>query len=84
GLSAGRHIVILGGLDTTGTAGATKFATSEEGAALLQQAGKTTGNGQQAAPVIQAIVRCMLKDGNSIYGVRAIASHASEWHETNQ
>lgn len=84
GLSAGRHIVILAGLDTTGTAGATKFATSEEGAALLQQAGKTTGKGQQAAPVIQAIVRCMLKDGNSIYGVRAIASHASEWHETNQ
>lgn len=84
GLSAGRHIVILAGLDTTGTAGATKFATSEEGAALLQQAGKTTKSGKQTTPVIQAIVRCMLKDGNSIYGVRAIASHASEWHETNQ
>jgi hypothetical protein len=85
GLAPDRHIVILGGLDTTGTLGATQFATSSQGAALLLKAGDSV---QQAnhknEPMVQMIVRCVLKDGNSVYGVKALASHASEWTEKDQ
>ena len=85
GLTPGRHIVILGGLDTTGTAGATQYATSPEGASLiLKVGGSNQRSAQKSEPVVQTIVRCVLKDGNSIFGVKAVASHSNEWREEDQ
>jgi hypothetical protein len=82
GLTPERHIVILGGLDTTGTLGATQFATSAQGASLLLKAGSSVQRGNhKGEPIVQTIVRCTLKDGNSIFDVKAVASHSTEWSE---
>jgi hypothetical protein len=80
GLIPNRHIVILGGLDTTGTAGATQFATSAEGASILLKNGLNQRKGQETEPVEQIIVRCILKDGDSIFGVEPVAIHKAEWN----
>jgi len=82
GLTPDRHIVILAGLDTTGTAGATRYATSPEGASLiLKIGGSHKKSNQKIEPVVQIIVRCLLKDGDSTFEVKAVASHANEWRE---
>ncbi len=83
GLTPTRHIVILAGLDTTGTAGATQFATSAEGASLLLKNAPTRHEGQDNEPAVQTIIRCILKDGDSIFGVEPVATHKVEWKVKN-
>ena len=82
GLTPDRHIVILAGLDTTGTAGATRYATSHEGASLILKIGDShKKSNQKIEPVLQIVVRCLLKDGDSTFEVKPVASHANEWRE---
>ena len=79
GLSPGRHIAILAGLDTTGTWGATEFATSKTGADLILT--RSTSASYKGSPVLQIIVRCVLKGGSSVYSVSPMATHTVEWQE---
>jgi hypothetical protein len=83
GLTPNRHIVILAGLDTAGTAGATQFATSAEGASLLLKNTPAQHKGQDNEPDVQAILRCILKDGDSIFEVESVAIHTVEWKVKN-
>jgi hypothetical protein len=74
---SGRHIVTLGGLDTTGTEGATMFATSKNGVEQLQ---KTVGfflkTGQPAdIPHFQALVQTHLEKGSEVLGASLVAVH---------
>ena len=81
GLRPDRHIAILAGLDTTGTAGATQFATSPDGASLILKSVSADHNNRKLGPVIQLVVRCTLKNGNSIFSVTPVATHTVEWRE---
>jgi hypothetical protein len=74
---SGRHIAMLGGLDTTGTEGATMFATSKNGMEELQ---KTVGflfeGGQSVEiPPFQALVRTHLEKGSEVLGASLITVH---------
>lgn len=73
----GRYIAILGGLDTTGTEGATMFATSRPGVEQLSKAlaasGESSAKGE--TPVFQALVRVRLGKGYQVLGAELIAVH---------
>ena len=79
GIASGRHILILGGTDTTGTAGAASFLSSPVGAQsiLNQIAAHASGNNQH--PFFQAIVHCTIKNGDSVSSTKAVAVHTMPW-----
>lgn len=74
---AGRHIAVLGGLDTTGTEGVTLYATSRSGVdeldkllAIHQQRGQPV-----MIPQFQALVRVRLEKGYEVLGATLEAIH---------
>lgn len=77
GVVPGRHIAMLGGLDTTGTEGATLFATSKTGVDEMRKGlgvpliPGTTGE----IPQFQALVRVRLEKGYEVLGTSLIAVH---------
>ena len=85
----GRHIAMLGGLDTTGTEGATMFATSTTGAEELLKAAaltsdhKGTGEMQQ----FQVLVKVRLEKGYEVLGASLVGMHkiapANSSHSSN-
>jgi hypothetical protein len=74
---AGRHVAMLGGLDTTGTAGATTLATSRSGIEELQKAlGFDLGQAQtRPIPHFQALVRVRLEKGYQILDASLVTVH---------
>lgn len=77
GVAAGRHIAVLGGLDTTGTEGVTLYATSRSGVdelgrllAIHRQPGQPV-----VIPQFQALVRVRLEKGYEVLGASLEAIH---------
>ena len=79
---AGRHVAMLGGLDTTGTAGATTLATSRSGIEELQKAlGFDLGQAQtRPIPHFQALVRVRLEKGYQILDASLVTVHGINGH----
>ncbi|GGA62938.1 hypothetical protein GCM10011507_13180 [Edaphobacter acidisoli] len=77
GVITGRHIAVLGGLDTTGTEGATMFATSQSGVEELAKGLSVTKQKNQALiiPQFQALVRVRLEKGSEVLGASLEAIH---------
>jgi len=77
GVVAGRHIVDLGGLDTTGTEGAVLLATSKTGVQeLAQSLGPRNSPAQNGkVPVFQALLRVNLEKGYQVLDSRLLAVH---------
>jgi hypothetical protein len=77
GLVPGRYIVDLGGLDTTGCAGAAMFATSASGVDELKKALNAQGirgtNG--SPPLFQALLSIRLEKGDEVLGASLLAVH---------
>lgn len=77
GVAPGRYIADLGGLDTTGSAGAARFATSIEGVEALKKALDAEGirgvNG--GPPLFQALLSIRLEKGSEVLGTSLIAVH---------
>ena len=73
----GRHVAMLGGLDTTGTEGATMFATSETGAEeLLDAAALTQGRGRSTQmQQFQVLVKVRLEKGYEVLGASLVGVH---------
>jgi hypothetical protein len=77
GLAPGRHLAVLGGLDTTGTEGATMFALSESGANELMKAAALTTGKKTAMEMeqFQVLVKVRLERGNEVLGASLVAVH---------
>jgi hypothetical protein len=77
GVVPGRYIAILGGLDTTGTEGATVFATSRLGIEELTKALGSTGekDTKTEPPLFQALVRVQLAKGYQVLSADLTAVH---------
>ena len=77
GVVLGRHIAILGGLDTKGTEGATMFATSKAGIERISKAlaasGESGANGE--IPLFQALVRVRLEKGYQVLEADLMTVH---------
>jgi hypothetical protein len=71
GVNSSRHIITIGGLDTTGTLGATLFLTSEMGAKNLMSDSGTI----HQTPYFQSIVHVHLTHGNQVFKVEPVALH---------
>lgn len=76
GVTSGRSIAIVGGLDTKGTEGATMFLTSKQGVARLNKIleGFTGSSKNELAP-FQALVRVQLAKGYQVLGSDLISVH---------
>jgi hypothetical protein len=77
GVVPGRRIVMLGGLDTTGTEGAAMFVTSISGVEELQKAVPLVRGQAESteAPQFQALVRVGLEKGYEVLGASLVAVH---------
>jgi hypothetical protein len=77
GVAPGRHIAVLGGLDTTGTEGATTFALSEGGAEeLLKAAGLELGKKSPSEmQQFNVLVKVRLEKGYGVLGASMVAAH---------
>jgi len=77
GVVSGRHIAMVGGLDTTGTEGATMLATSKDGVEELQKAldSKPVQGLTMKIPPFQALVRIQLEKGYQVLGASLVAVH---------
>jgi hypothetical protein len=77
GVIPGRYIAVLGGLDTTGTEGATLFATSRSGIEDLTKALASSGvsGAKGEMPLFQALIRVRLEKGYDVLGANLVALH---------
>jgi hypothetical protein len=77
GVVPGRYIAILGGLDTTGTEGATVFATSKPDIEELTKALGLAGEKgvKTEPPLFQALVRVQLAKGYQVLSADLTAVH---------
>jgi hypothetical protein len=77
GVIPGRYIAVLGGLDTTGTEGATLFATSKAGIEDLTRglAGSGVVGAKGEMPLFQALIRVRLEKGYDVLGATLVAVH---------
>jgi hypothetical protein len=77
GAVPGRYIAILGGLDTSGVAGAAQFMTSPEQMAELQKRLESLGawTGKGAPPTFQALLRVDVEKGHDVLAVHLITVH---------
>lgn len=72
-IDASHRIITLGGLDTTGTLGATNYITSNAGAEDLEK----VLLGHEQRPYFQAIIRVVLKNGQEILRTQPVAVRGS-------
>jgi hypothetical protein len=79
GVVAGHNIAVLGGLDTKGTEGVTRFITSrvgiEELSAALAAKGLKVTKGADGMPRFQALVRVHLEKGDQVLSTELAAVH---------
>lgn len=77
GVTPGRYIAVLGGLDTTGTEGVTLFATSKPGIEELSKGLASSGvpTGKNDMPQFQALIRVRLQKGYDVLGASMVAVH---------
>jgi hypothetical protein len=77
GITPGRYIADLGGLDTTGSEGAVLYTTSRLGVEELSKAIQFPANtgGGRSFPVFQALLRVELEKGYDILGVSLVTVH---------
>jgi hypothetical protein len=76
GVTPGRSIAILGGLDTKGTEGATMFATSKAGVERMQKALNTFGDPNKGdLTPFQALVRVQLAKGYQVLDAKLVSVH---------
>lgn len=80
GVVPGRHIVNLGGLDTTGTEGAVMLATSKSGVEELMKglAEMNAASRKDKVPAFQALVRVNLEKGYQVLNNQLLALHPIE------
>jgi hypothetical protein len=77
GVTPGRSIAILGGLDTKGTEGATMFATSKFGVERLQKALDGFGDTSKGdLTPFQALVRVQLAKGYQVLDAHLMSVHS--------
>jgi hypothetical protein len=77
GVTPGRSIAILGGLDTKGTEGATMFATSKFGVERLQKALDGFGDTHKGdLTPFQALVRVQLAKGYQVLDAHLMSVHS--------
>ena len=83
GVVLGRHIAVLGGLDTKGTEGSTMFVTSRPGIEKLFKALAASGESgvKGEVPPFQALVRVRLGKGYQVLEADLIAVH--KFHSQN-
>ncbi|QNI30654.1 hypothetical protein H7849_16110 [Alloacidobacterium dinghuense] len=74
GVTPGRWIAIVGGLDTKGTEGAAMFVTSKHGVERLNSVLDGMGSGKELLP-FQALVRVQLAKGYQVLGADLISVH---------
>lgn len=74
GVTPGRWIAIIGGLDTKGTEGAAMFATSKHGIEQLNKLGRLENSKKNPTP-FQALVHVQLAKGYQVLGVDVISLH---------
>jgi hypothetical protein len=76
GVTPGRSIAILGGLDTKGTEGATMFATSKVGVERMQKALNAFGDPTKGdLTPFQALVRVQLAKGYQVLDAKLVSVH---------
>jgi hypothetical protein len=79
GVVAGHNIAVLGGLDTKGTEGVTRFITSRAGVEALSAAlaakGLKVSKGPSGMPWFQALVRVHLEKGDQVLSTELAAVH---------
>ena len=77
GVVLGRHIAILGGLDTKGTEGAIMFVTSKQGIEKLSKAIAASSDTELKGdlPLFQALVRVRLEKGYQVLEADLMAVH---------
>lgn len=83
GVVLGRHIAILGGLDTKGTEGAVMFVTSKPGIEKLSKAITAASESEPKGelPLFQALVRVRLEKGYQVLESDLMAVH--KFHSQN-
>jgi len=74
GVTPGRWIAIIGGLDTKGTEGAAMFVTSKHGIERLDSVLDGMGSRKEVLP-FQALVRVQLAKGYQVLGADLISVH---------
>lgn len=75
GVTPGRWIAIIGGLDTTGTGGAAMFVTSKHGIERLNGVLDGMGSNKKELLPFQALVRVQLAKGYQVMGADLISVH---------
>jgi hypothetical protein len=77
GAAPGRYIAMLGGLDTSGVAGAAQFVTSPVHMAELKSRVESASSwkGSGVPPAFQALLRVDVERGNDVFDVRLITVH---------
>ena len=79
GVVAGHNIAVLGGLDTKGTEGITRFITSRTGVesltAALDAKGLKVSQGAGGMPWFQALVQVHLEKGDQVLSTELMAVH---------
>jgi hypothetical protein len=83
GVVLGRHIAVLGGLDTKGTEGAIMFATSKPGIEKLSKsiATFTESGSKTEVPLFQALISVRLEKGYQVLEADLVAVH--RFHSPN-
>ncbi len=80
GVVAGHNIAVLGGLDTKGTEGVTRFVTSRAGVEVLTAAlaakGMNVSRGVGGMPWFQALLRVNLEKGDQVLSTQLATVHA--------
>ena len=74
---SGRHIIVLAGLDTTGTEGAALFAMSRQGIEELNRAvgALAKPDPKNSFPTYQALLRIRLERGYDVLGASLVTVH---------
>ena len=77
GVVPGRYIMMLGGLDTTGTQGAALFAISKPGVEELSRALAASGQfgPKNEIPLFQALIRVRIAKGYEVLGASLVSVH---------
>jgi hypothetical protein len=77
GIVQGRYIAILGGLDTTGTEGAARFATSQAGieSIVSRSAAVSEEIRKGHVPIFQALIRVNLAKGSEVLNSSLVTVH---------